>query len=121
MLERKATRRSDTLITYEDFEKVHIRTGTVLRAEPFPEARNPAIKLWIDFGELGVKQSSARITKRYRPETLVGRQVLAVTNFPPLRVAGFKSEVLVLGVVVGEDDVVLLNVDAPVPNGLRIS
>lgn len=109
------------MITYEDFEKVHIRTGTVLRAEPFPEARNPAIKLWIDFGELGVKQSSARIIKRYRPETLVGRQVLAVTNFPPLRVAGFKSEVLVLGVVVGEDDVVLLNVDAPVPNGLRIS
>ena len=111
----------ETPITYADFEKVHIRTGTVLRAEPFPEARNPALKLWIDFGELGVKQSSARITRRYRPGNLVGRQVLAVTNFRPLRVAGFKSEVLVLGVVTGDDDVVLLNIDARVPNGLRIS
>lgn len=109
------------MITFADFEKVDIRTGMVLRAEPFPEAKNPAVKLWIDFGGLGVKQSSARITKRYRPVNLVGRQILGVTNFPPLRVAGFKSEVLVLGVVVGEEDVVLLGVDEPVPDGLRIS
>jgi len=108
-------------ITWEDFEKVEIHIGTVLTAEPFPEARVPAIKLTVDFGPLGVKQASAQITVRYSPEELVGRQVAAVTNFPPKKIAGFKSEVLVLGAVPGEGDVVLLSLDATVPNGTRIT
>lgn len=107
-------------ITWTDFEKVEIRVGTVLTAERFPEARNPAYMLTIDFGPLGVKQTSAQITKRYDPKDLVGRQVLAVTNFPPKKIAGFRSEVLVLGAVPGEGDVVLLDVDERVPNGTRV-
>ena len=108
------------MISWDDFEKVEIRVGTVLTAEPFPEARNPAYKLTIDFGPLGIKQTSAQITKRYDPVQLVGRQVLAVTNFPPKKIAGFRSEVLVLGAVPGEGDVVLLNLDEEVENGVRI-
>ena len=107
-------------ITWQDFEKIVIRVGTVLTAARFPEARKPSYKMTIDFGPLGVRQSSAQITKRYDPKDLVGRQVLAVTNFPPRKIAGFKSEVLVLGAVPGEGDVVLLNVDEKVPNGTRI-
>jgi tRNA-binding protein len=107
-------------ISWEDFEKVEVRVGTVLTAGRFPEARNPSYKMTIDFGPLGVKQSSAQITKRYDPKDLVRRQVLAVTNFPPRKIAGFKSEVLVLGAVPEEGDVVLLNVDEKVPNGTRI-
>ena len=107
-------------ITWQDFEKVEVRVGTVLTAARFPEARKPSYKMTIDFGPLGVKQSSAQITKRYDPKDLVGRQVLAVTNFPPRKIAGFKSEVLVLGAVPGDGDVVLLNVDEKVPNGTRI-
>ncbi len=107
-------------ITWQDFEKVEVRVGTVLTAARFPEARKPSYKMTIDFGPLGVKQSSAQITKRYDPKDLVGRQVLAVTNFEPRRIAGLKSEVLVLGAVPGEGDVVLLNVDEKVPNGTRI-
>jgi tRNA-binding protein len=105
----------------EDFLKLDIRIGTVKQAEYFPEAKNPAIKLEIDFGEeLGVKQSSAQITRRYTPKTLIGRQVTAVVNFPPMRIAGFKSEVLVIGATPEEGDVVLLNVDQPVANGTKV-
>ena len=107
-------------ITWPDFEKVEIRVGTVLTAEPFPEARNPAYKLTVDFGSLGIKQTSAQITRRYDPAQLVGRQVLAVTNFPPKKIAGFRSEVLVLGAVPGEGDVVLVNVDEEVEDGVRV-
>ena len=107
-------------ITWKDFEKVEIRVGTVLTAEMFPEARKPAYRLTVDFGPLGIKQTSAQITKRYDPSQLVGRQVLAVTNFPPKKIAGFKSEVLILGAVPGEGDVVLLSVDEGVENGVRV-
>lgn len=110
------------MITFEEFLKVDIRIGTVLEAEDFKEARNPAIKLKIDFGpEIGIKQSSAQITKHYETETLIGKQVTAVVNFPALRIAGFKSEVLVLGGVPDTDDVILLAPDQQVPNGTKVS
>jgi tRNA-binding protein len=107
-------------IDYEDFERVEMRVGCVVRAEPFPKARKPAYKLWIDFGEpLGVKKSSAQVTAYYAPEALVGRQVVAVTNFPPRQVADFMSEVLVLGVPL-EGEVVLLGPERDVPPGGRV-
>ncbi len=109
------------MISFDDFMKVDMRIGTIQKAEPFPEARKPAIKLEIDFGELGVKQSSAQITKRYDPNKLIGRQIAAVVNFPPMRIAGYKSEVLVLGGVPDEEDVILLHPDQEVANGTKIS
>jgi tRNA-binding protein len=104
-----------------DFLKVDVRVGRVVRAEPFPEARKPALKLWVDFGEsLGVKRSSAQVTTHYDPTTLTGRQVLAVVNFPPKRIGGFTSEVLVLGVPDEAGEVVLVRPDADVPPGGRL-
>jgi tRNA-binding protein len=110
-----------TTITYPDFEKVEIRVGRIIQAEPLPEARKPAYKLWIDFGELGIKKSSAQITKLYTPEELMGRLITAVTNFPPRQIANFMSEVLVLGVVVEDGGVILLQPDRDAPLGYRIS
>lgn len=104
-----------------DFGAIDIRVGTVLTAEAFPEARKPAYKLTIDFGpELGVKRSSAQLTKRYTTAALVGRRVIAAVNLGTRRIATFESEVLVLGAMPQADDVVLLTPDAPVPNGTRI-
>ena len=107
-------------ITWGDFEKVEIRVGTVVRAEPFPEARKPAYKLWIDLGPLGERRSSAQITDRYRPEELLGRQVVCVVNFPPKRIGPFVSEVLVLGAYTDGQTVVLLRPDQDVERGSRI-
>ncbi|WP_438449006.1 chaperone CsaA [Gorillibacterium sp. sgz5001074] len=109
------------MATIEQFLELDLRIGTIVQAEPFPEARKPSIKLVIDFGELGLKASSAQITRRYEPEQLIGRQVVAVVNFPPRRIAGFKSEVLVLGGTPEEGDVVLLQPDAGVPNGTPVA
>ncbi len=108
-------------IAWEDFAKVDVRVGRVVEAEPFPEARKPSIKLAIDFGrEVGEKMTSAQLTAHYDAEGLVGRQVVAVVNFPPKRIAGFKSEVLVLGVPDDAGEVVLLSPDREVPIGGRM-
>ncbi|MCK8451606.1 chaperone CsaA [Bacillus safensis] len=105
----------------EQFLALDIRVGTIIEAEFFAEARVPALKLKIDFGEeVGLKQSSAQLTKRYTAESLIGRQIVAVVNFPPRRIAGFKSEVLVLGGMPSKEDVVLLATDEPVEKGTKI-
>lgn len=105
-------------ITYADFEKVEIRVGTIVDAQPFPEARKPAIKLWVDFGgEIGVKRSSAQLTVHYSPDRLIGRQVVAVVNFPPRQIGPVMSEVLVLGLPDEDGAVVLLKPDLKVPDG----
>ncbi|WP_366556619.1 tRNA-binding protein [Aquibaculum sediminis] len=108
-------------ITFDDFLKVDIRVGTVVRTEPYPEARRPAIKLWVDFGpEIGERKTSAQITENYDLEQLVGRQVAAVVNFPPKQIGKFRSEVLVLGFADTEGNVVLVRPDKPVPDGSRL-
>ena len=107
--------------TMDDFDRLDIRVGTVRDAQPFPEARKPAIKLWIDFGpDLGVRQSSAQLTRHYQPETLVGRQVCAVVNFPPRQIGPFRSEVLTLGLPDPDGAVVLIRPDHAVPDGGRL-
>ena len=108
-------------ISWADFEKIDIRTGTIIKVERFPEARKPAYKLTIDFGqELGIKQSSAQITKHYTPDHLLGLQIIAVVNFPPKQIATFISECLVLGVYDENKEVVLLQPDQKLSNGLKI-
>jgi tRNA-binding protein len=108
-------------ITYDDFQKVDIRVGRITRAEAFPEARKPALKLWIDFGEgVGEKRSSAQVTRHYTPDALIGRQVLAVVNFPPRQIGPVMSEVLTLGVPDADGEVVLVAPDQDVPLGGRL-
>jgi len=108
-------------ISFDDFMKVDIRTGRVIKAEPFPEARNPSIKMWIDFGdEIGVRKTSAQVTVHYTPDALIGRQVMAVVNFPPRQIGPFMSEVLVLGVPDENGAVVLLGPDQETPTGGRM-
>ena len=109
-----------TLATIDDFHRLDIRVGTITRAEPFPEARKPAIRLWIDFGPLGEKRSSAQITRHYTPDQLVGRKVAAVVNFAPRQIGPFMSEVLTLGFPDADGEVVLVGVDQAVPNGGRL-
>lgn len=111
--------KSDGWIEWEDFSKVEMRVGTIIEAEFFKEARKPALKVRVDFGELGIKKSSAQITALYQPEEIVGKQVVAVVNFRPKQIANFMSECLILGVM-GSEEVVLLQPDRKVTNGLRI-
>ena len=114
------TSAADT-IGFEDFLKVEVRAGTVIKAEPYPEARVPAIKVWVDFGtDIGVRKTSAQLTAHYTPEALIGRQVAAVVNFPPKQIGKFMSEILILGFPDAEGAVVLVVPDKPIPNGGRL-
>jgi tRNA-binding protein len=109
-------------ISWDDFSRVELRIGTIIRAEPFPEARKPAYKLQVDFGELiGIKKSSAQITELYSPEDLVGKQVVGVVNFPPRQIGPFMSECLITGFIKADNSVVLAVPDKPVTNGLKLA
>lgn len=108
-------------ISWDDFLKVELRAGTIVDVKDFPEARKPAYQLWIDFGELGIKRSSAQITKLYKKEELLGKQVLCVTNFPPKKIGPFESEVLTTGFVLKDESVVLIHPERKVPNGSRLA
>ena len=109
------------MITWADFEKIEMRAGTILEVSDFPNARKPAYQFCIDFGEFGIKKSSAQVTHLYKKEELIGRQVIAVVNFPPKQIANFFSECLVLGVIDENKNVILLQPDRPVQNGLKIA
>ena len=108
-------------ISWQDFEKVELRAGTIHRVEDFPEAKNAAYKIWADFGDFGVLKSSAQITKRYSKSNLLGRQIIGVINFPPKQIANFKSEFLVTGFILGNGDLVLAEPQQKVPNGSRLA
>jgi tRNA-binding protein len=108
-------------ISWDDFEKVELRIGTVVKVEDFPNAKKPAYKLWIDLGDMGIRKSSAQITKLYSKENILGRQVICVTNFPPKQVADFTSEVLVTGFVLDNGDVVIAQPERKVANGLKLA
>ena len=109
-------------ITWQDFENIDLRAGTIIRVEDFPKARKPAFKLWIDFGpEIGIKQSSAQITKRYTKEDLINKQVLCVINFPVKQIADFRSEVLTTGFILPDGEVILAVPDQPVANGTKLA
>ncbi|AKQ45686.1 tRNA-binding protein [Rufibacter radiotolerans] len=110
----------ENIITWDQFTAVDLRAGTILQAEPFPEARKPAYKLWVDLGELGIKKSSAQITQRYTLEELIGKQVICVTNFGPKQIGPWRSEVLVTGFEDEEGNIVLAQPQAQVPNGKRL-